>query len=711
MRCSCMAWIATATLILLAVQVFGGDVAGIQWNEKDGKYVSEAGELLVHCLGRSTGTAPLIQSVRGNPHIQLVVRNDGHADPESFRLEFPERGKVVISGASPLAVRHGVCEFLERFYGVRWLMPGEDGEVVPEGIQPVFPDRPIVMSPHYLIRTFALSHGNKSHYEWAAHNRGVFSYDFKSLPNRPWFQHNLSRLLPPEQYKVTHPEFFPVLDASGARFLPEDGYHIYWQYCFTAPGLREALTEAIQASFQMHPEFYTVALGVNDGGRFCRCENCMKVDGPAGKDSMNHDRRALAYLECMDAVVRQCFAPGRTFGFLAYHQLRTPPEGRVFHPSLIPFLTYEKTYWSNASLMREDQELTAAWNRCCGSCGWYDYLFYRNFLIPKISLKALPSALKWGAANHVKYYYAEAFPADDWHTGPMMWLILKLTWDSSLDVDALLKDWCVAAVGAEAAVHLEKYYRDCSDFWEKSVPTTDFFREHRQYLPFGSSHYLEPLTQEWLDTARGNLQKTVELASSDGKKRAERFLQGFLKRESEMLLYLKNNQLQKQAQSMKFKVVETLDFDNGTGLNTWQRKTSKGIFYHAGQEGMEKSGAAAMKLKNSLKDMAYLQNFKVKPGAVYRVTAYVRTVGTDASCVVGLRASWSAPGSTRLNPAYDVHDELKEDASFEWRKLSVVVSAPNIEKCKMMVLLSARNSLDGEVYFDNLTVEEALPVQ
>ena len=183
---------------LPALPLFGGTAAGIQWNEKDGKYVAEAAELLNHCLRKATGAAPLLQSEKGEPRIRLAVRKDASADPEGFRIEFPAPGRVIIAGASPLAVRHGVCEFLERFYGVRWLMPGEVGEYIPEGRTPVFPDRPVVMAPRYRIRTFALTHKMKPQYEWAARNRGTFHYDFRDLPNRPWFQHNLWKLLPPE---------------------------------------------------------------------------------------------------------------------------------------------------------------------------------------------------------------------------------------------------------------------------------------------------------------------------------------------------------------------------------------------------------------------------------------------------------------------------------------------------------------------------------
>ena len=700
---------AAGAVLLLAVRLSGLDPAAVQWNAKDGKYAAEAAELLIRCLKKSTGRTPAVQSEQGEPHIRLAVGQTGNADPESFRIDFPAKGKAVITGATPLAVRHGVCEFLERFYGVRWLMPGEAGEYIPENVRPDFPGKAIVMSPRYRIRTFAFTHKLKPHYDWAARNRGIFHGDFGTLQERPWFQHNLWRLLPQEDYTKTNPEFFPVREPGGPRFLPEKGNNIYWQDCFTAPGIRDAFVRAVQENFRRHPGLYSVSLGVNDGGRYCRCENCLKADAASGRDSMNYEIRSRSYLDCMDEVARRCHAPGRTFGFLAYHDLRTPPQGRSYHPSLVPFLTYERLYWADPKFRREDQTLTSAWVRTCGSAGWYDYLEYRHFLIPKISLNVMPEALKWGAANGVKYYYSEAYPADDWHTGPMLWLILKLTWDPSLSADALLKDWCTAAVGKEAAVPLEKYYRACSDYWEKELPGTPYFQQHRQYLPFGSSGYLEPVTAEWLDARKAELKQVVELASPAGKKRAKTILQGFSKREPEIRLYIRNSQLRRQFAKLDFKLKEKFDFDKKLGFTSWQRKTSNGTFYHDLCEGIGDSAAAAMDLQQSFKEMAYMRELKVKPGYVYRVTVHARTVGTDPSCVIGLRAAWSAPGKAWLDSAYEAQEKLTEDGSFSWRKLSVIVSAPEIEGCKMKLLLSAGFSSKGRVFFDDLTVEEAAP--
>ena len=58
----------------------------------------------------------------------LPARLDG--DGFVIRVE-PEQGTVIIRGATAWGTEFGVYAFLEEELGVRWLLPGPDGEDVP----------------------------------------------------------------------------------------------------------------------------------------------------------------------------------------------------------------------------------------------------------------------------------------------------------------------------------------------------------------------------------------------------------------------------------------------------------------------------------------------------------------------------------------------------------------------------------------------------
>lgn len=687
---------------VLPLTAFAGHTV-INYSGTEDRWSAGAVKYLLEYLEASTGEKPLLNvSTASEYTINLEVRAEKGDDPETFRLSSPGPGRILISGASTLALRHGVCEFLERCVGIRWLFTGKNGEYIPACRKYKLPGKPLVMTPAYSVRSFSLN--NKPNREWAAKNKGIFHYDYTHFPDRPWFHHNLCNLVTVQKYGSSNPEFFPLI--KGRRMIPEKKQHIFWQHCFTAPGITAAYIRDVNKAFSKRKNLQTVSFGVNDGGGFCECETCLKVDG---KDPQN---RIRSYLRCFDEVVRSCYLPGRTFGFLAYGAIRKAPEdGRKYHHALKPFLTYERLYWCDPAKKAKDQQETLAWSKTTGSgIGWYDYLSYRHFLIPKISLNVTPEAIRWGAANNVRYYYAEAHPAPDWHTGPMLTILLKLLWDPAADVDAVVRDWCVAAVGPEAAIHLENYFRLCSKYWEEEVPQTVYFKtvdRSGQYLNMGSSGYLERVDEKLLRQMQNELEKTVTKAAPYGRERAQMFLDGFKKRLPQIRGYLENSKLQKELGSLNFKTVLKEDFNKKRLWTTWQRKDSKGKFYYSSDDGRNNSGAMAMDMRNAGKAMVYMRNAKAVPGKVYRATIYVRNRNSLPGAQMSLRIAWGAPGKAWLDPAFEKTVSVTEDGAYFWRKLTVSAVAPNVEGCFIKIVASGSKLKKGEIFFDDFTLEEA----
>ena len=52
-------------------------------------------------------------------------------DADGFVIRGVDQQNVVIAGPTPEGTEFGVCEFLEHYLGVRWLLPGPDGDDVP----------------------------------------------------------------------------------------------------------------------------------------------------------------------------------------------------------------------------------------------------------------------------------------------------------------------------------------------------------------------------------------------------------------------------------------------------------------------------------------------------------------------------------------------------------------------------------------------------
>lgn len=690
--------------VLMGSLLCAGPHTIIKFNGKKDRWSKDAVDYLTGYLTKSTGEKPLLnQKGKAKYTITLEITGDKKGDPETFSLKFPAKDQIVISGATSLAVRHGVCEFLERCVGVRWLYQGKNGEIIPKSKEYKTGSKTITMTPAFAVRSFAFS--NQPERIWSGKHKGIFHYDYTHLPNHPWFHHALWHIVSSEKYGKTNPEFFPI--QNGKRMIPAKGYNIFWQHCFTAPGIADAFAREIQAYFKKYPGRYTASFGVNDGSGYCTCKRCLGVD----KDPRN---RVNSYMACFDQVAKKCWKPGRTFGFLAYGRIRTVADTtKKYHSSLIPFLTYERLYWSDPARKAKDQKETLDWHKATGgNVGWYDYLSYNRFLIPKISLNVTPEALRWGAKNHVKYYYAEAYPGD-WHTGPMMTIILKLLWDPQQDVYTILRNWCVDAVGKKAAVHLENYFKLCSDFWEKEVPKTPFFKnpdeKGQQYMNMGNSGYLGSLTVDMLNAMEKELNAAVAKSSGVEKERANMFLSSFKKRLPQLKGYIANSELQKKLAQYKFKTVLKHDFNKRGLWSTWQRTASKGKFYYSPDCGVDKSGAMAMDFKNSYKEMVFMRNAKIKPGHVYRATVYARNTDSLPGARMSLRIAWGAKGKSWLDPSLDKSVQVTEDGSYNWQKLTVAAKAPTDEGVFIKLIVSGGNLKEGKVFFDNFTLEEAQP--
>lgn len=103
--------------------------------------------------------------------------------------------------------------------------------------------------------------------------------------------------------------------------------------------------------------------------------------------------------------------------------------------------------------------------------------------------------LRFGRDHDVRHYYAEAYPStDEWSEGPKLYILSKLLWNPDEDVDALLDDWVLHAVGPDAASTLRAYYDWWEDFWmHEAIHSPWFLNSRSDYLRFTDTSYVNEL--------------------------------------------------------------------------------------------------------------------------------------------------------------------------------------------------------------------------
>ena len=202
-----------------------------------------------------------------SPYVERLNLPMNEIDEDGFFITFSDEQNIIICGLTDWGTEFGVYEFLERYVGVRWLLPGPDGEHVPEHLTLQLAIKEVKEEPAFFSRHLFGLRG-QAQCNWARRNR---------LHGRIEFHHNLFALFPPGRYTKTHPEFFPVLDKK--RYLPPANLTHGWQPCFSACGIAKEATNHICQYFSQNPVATSYSLGVNDGWGYCECDTCV------GKDS------------------------------------------------------------------------------------------------------------------------------------------------------------------------------------------------------------------------------------------------------------------------------------------------------------------------------------------------------------------------------------------------------------------------------------------
>lgn len=530
--------ILIAALAVMAPMASGVDIvrngeptAVVSVGADAGAQVREAAALCVAYVQESTGAElPIVSEAPAEGAVLFIGPSPheidlGDLDDDGYVIAFPDERSIVIKGPTDWGTEFGVYEFLERYVGVRWLMPGEDGTDVPAHENLSVPVEEVRQEPAFFSRLFSGLQG-KAQTDWARRNR---------MRGRVSFHHNLLRLFPPETYTKTHPEFFPI--HGGERFLPATNSTHHWQPCFTAPGILQEAVKNINAFFDANPDATSYSLGANDSSGYCECERCRARISSETNFLTRVDYSDLYYdwaNQVIEGVLKK--HPDKWFGCLAYSEVAAPPKEVKVHPRLIPYMTYDRMKWKAPAIARAGEALTKDWHAMSPVLGWYDYIYGTPYCLPRVWFHHMADYYRFGHASGVRALYAEAYP--NWGEGPKLYVSLKLQWDPSRDVNELLEEWYVRCVGADAAPYLARYYAHWEAFWTRRVLDSAWFTEGGQYLSFYDPGYLNDISLDEIRESRALLDTVVAKANTPQQKaRAALLLRAFEYYESTAYAY------------------------------------------------------------------------------------------------------------------------------------------------------------------------------
>ncbi len=657
--------------------------------------------------------------------------------PYGFLVKFVDEKNIVIGGRLLVKDNYntldGVIYFLEKYLGLRILMPGELGTVILHKDKDwVVPAKSFTRVADFPGRSYSGGHGPfyrgeklQKTIHWTRRVGMTVSNVLKMV-------HNVGNLLDPEIYIKSHPEFFPLID--GKRRFPKKTDHphwklMYWEPCYTAPGIAEETAKRVIEFFKKNPNLYNCSLAVNDNGNICRCENCARKNAHLPKES-----ESQSYYEWVNKVVEivKKEYPDRYYGILNYWVTKDMPKNVKLDPAVVPMVCEEFKFYVDPIYRARLEKRLQEWDKTASTLGWWDYGFEGSYLVPIYNPKFNASFLKELYHKHnLRYYFCEWSPGPAWKNSPEIYMMTKLLWDINQDADALIDEWFELAVGKEAAVPFKKYYAVWENFWTSEVIKTNWFRSRGdKEIPFlqrRECRYLDALTYEMIDEALEAINQTVELAPAGKEKmRAEFFRDWYVNAYNKYYLpYLNARELNEVGSKPKGKLLYKYTFNKGVEeWVPWHHRNMTPKLTWDKTVGFSGKGSLKCDRSDSLPTgMVWYRRplkFKLEAGKNYRFTAMVRAenIGKDdharmilylpngKNSVLGKEAS-TVGGSLSFEKTLK-YDVLKDG---KWHKIEVFIPVPATAwkgdvqgvNCQLEAHTEKYNTV---VWFDDYTIEE-----
>ncbi len=367
---------------------------------------------------------------------------------------------LAIAGRTPAGTMNGVCGFLQDHLGVRWFMPSELFEVLPQTRTMAFDDCDEVEEPSFDCRLFSGLDGE--HQEaWGRHNR---------LSGRSWdvpfvagFRHYLFALFRPSKFLETAPEIYPVMGGERVRPTTDAPPVPGWQPCTANPRTVEIAIQEINRYFDEHPSAHSYSVGINDTNTWCECELCTALDVPHEfRGRQCHSDRYYTFVNAVARGVRETH-PDRFIACFAYAGVEPPPLTiDELEPNVFVSITQDTSQYFDPSYRAQDYDFWRQWQAKCAQMGKYDYSGL-GALAPRYYPRLLAEDLRHSERIGLVAMHTEAYPY--WsNCGPMVYLQARMLWDVTLDEDHLLDEFFDKLYGP-AAPAMQAFYDDLECAW------------------------------------------------------------------------------------------------------------------------------------------------------------------------------------------------------------------------------------------------------
>lgn len=397
-------------------------------------------------------------------------------EPEEWCIRTVGRN-IVIAGGRPRGVFYGVCEFLERFAGCRWL--SINMELVPRVPElKIPPEVRIQAKPAFRARSIYFLVRNMPEKEFHYYTNHLRLNAYGNKPEYGWSERYGS---PGGAHTyVKYSKDFPV----GISWMGKDGKRVRvlkkneGQICYSSREVRKRFADKMKVYIKKdrenaarmgapYPVFYDMS--ANDCSVPCYCKECLRLSEKYGISGM-----VIDFTNAVAEEVEKEY-PDVLIMMFAYKESMALPKNITARGNVVvrlAFMDVEFAGGRNRDVMRPLNHpqnrwyagQMDAWRKVAAHLAVWDYwkLYYEQYPAPKTLISNLPDYLRRYRDLGVIHLFAEAEIASAMEIQPDSFIDLrnyagaKLMVDPDLDMRNLIDDFMSGFYG-KAAVPMKEY--------------------------------------------------------------------------------------------------------------------------------------------------------------------------------------------------------------------------------------------------------------
>lgn len=439
----------------------------------------------------------------------FVIKTDGND------LFIVGRDKTEV-GLSVTGTFYGVCEFLERFLGVRWLMEGPLGEVAPPQANIEILSADIRQEPALCLR------GNSSQRLAADQTSSAGSWSaYQRLGSRVRISTGHAFAGWWDRYHEQYPDIF-AMQPNGTRLNTNERERL----CESNPTLWKLVAEEKIKELRANPNLLAGSISENDGGdnKFCSCATCRSWDSPETQERFKADPNLYLHQESdliSDRVYRfynevaklvQKELPDRYVSGYAYSVYQTGPVRDYPDHSdnlIIGYVGFDSEEYLNDTARSAQRNDWLKWSKLTKHLFLRPNLLLQPISLPIIYVHKLAEDLRFMADHGMWGATYGSGNEGNWGTQGLDYYVLaKMLWDPHRDVDAIIDDYCRAAYGTGAEA-MKEYYRRAEDLANRIAATGKPNRDLDARIEKARNKLTDPYT----DVELARLQACVDEAT------------------------------------------------------------------------------------------------------------------------------------------------------------------------------------------------------